>query len=125
VEIYEHDCPYYLALGMTYDQYWYGDPLMVRAYYKADRIRQQRMNDEAWLYGAYVLRAMQSALSVSDLFRPKGQHQGIKYPEKPIEVDGEEKDELYREQREEQEALYAQAYMMNMVMSGKNWGKPK
>ncbi|MBO5967262.1 MAG: hypothetical protein J6S14_02050 [Clostridia bacterium] len=110
---------------MTYEQYWYGDPLMVRAYYKADRIRQQRMNDEAWLYGAYVLKAMQSALSISDLFRPKGMHKAIEYPEKPIELETESERRVDDEKREEQEALYAQAYMMNMVAFGQNWGKKK
>lgn len=112
-----------MALGMTYEQYWYGDPLMVRAYYKADRIRQQRINDEAWLYGVYTFRAMQSALSISDLFRPKGQKSATQYPQKPLDISGKQETEKEKEQREDQEAIYAQAYMSNMVMFGKKWGK--
>lgn len=110
-----------MALGMTYEQYWYGDPLMVRAFYKAYKLRQQRINDEAWLYGVYTYRALQSALSVSDLFRPKDQQHATPYPEKPIELAPETEEE--KERREEQEAVYAQAYMSNMVLAGKNWGK--
>lgn len=111
-----------MAIGMTYEQYWYGDPLMVRAFYKAEQLRQQRVNDEAWLKGAYVYRAMQAALSVSEFFRGKGQRPD-EYPKKPIALNAAEETEVDKEQREEQEAVYAKAYMMNMVMAGKNWHK--
>lgn len=112
-----------MALGMTYEQYWYGDPLMARAFYKADKLRQQRMNDEAWLYGVYTCRALQSALSISDLFRPTGQTSATQYPQKPIDISVEQETQEEKEQREEQEAIYAQAYMANMVIFGKKWGK--
>lgn len=107
-----------MALGMTYEQYWYGDPLMARAFYKADKIRQQRMNDEAWLYGAYTLRALQA--TVGNIFLKKGA-KPVEYPRKPIDISEETEEE--KEAREEQEAVYAEAYMMNMVLAGKSWGK--
>ena len=109
-----------MALGMTYEQYWYGDPLMVRAFYKADKIRQQRMNDEAWLYGAYVYRAL--AATVGNMFKKEGT-KPIEYPQKPIEFSVEEESQEDKEKLEEQEALYAQAYMSNMILAGKNWNK--
>lgn len=113
-----------MAIGMTYDQYWYGDVHMARAFYKADRLRQKRMNEEAWLHGAYVLRALDA--TVCNAFRKKGDPPS-EYPKEPIWDD--EWDEDYRqvmtEEREETEALYAEAYMTNMMLAGKNWGKPK
>lgn len=112
-----------MALGMTYEQYWYGDPLMARAFYKADKLRQERMNDEAWLYGIYTFRAFQSALSVSDLFRPKGQNTATQYPRKPVSINDEEETEEDKQAREAQEAVYAEAYMSNMILAGKSWGK--
>lgn len=102
-----------MALGMTYEDYWYGDPLMVRAFYKADKLRQQRMNDEAWLYGAYVWRALDA--TVGNVFRKQGTKPS-EYPQKPIE--------LQEQPREEQEdETYALAYMTNMVAAGANWKK--
>lgn len=109
-----------MAIGMTYEQYWYGDPLMVRAYYKADRLRQERMNEQAWLYGSYVLRAIDS--TIGNAFKKQGTRPS-EYPRKPIEIVKKEETEEEREAREEQEAVYAEAYMMNMVMAGKNWKK--
>ena len=109
-----------MALGMTYEQYWYGDPLMVRAFYKAEQIRQERMNEEAWLHGAYVYRALDA--TVGNIVRKKGA-KPAEYPDKPIELNHVETDAVSKEEREEQEAVWAQAYMTNMVMAGKNWKK--
>ncbi len=113
-----------MAIGMTYDQYWYGDVHMARAFYKADKIRQKRMNDEAWLYGAYVVRALDA--TVCNAFR-KSSDTPSEYPKEPIWDDDwiEEEKEALREEREEREAVYAEAYMTNMMLAGKNWGKPK
>lgn len=107
-----------MALGMTYEQYWYGDPLMARAFYKADKLRQERMNDEAWLNGAYILRALQA--TVGNLFLKQGS-KPYEYPRKPIEISEETEEE--KALREEQEAVYAEAYMSNMILAGKSWGK--
>ena len=61
-EIFERDCPYYLAIGMTYEQYWYGDPLMVRAFYKADKFRREREDMNAWLQGVYFKKAIEASI---------------------------------------------------------------
>ena len=36
--------PYYLSIGMTWEQYWQGEADMVRAYRKAQRLRNKREN---------------------------------------------------------------------------------
>ena len=110
-----------MAIGMTYEQYWYGDVHMARAFYKADRLRQKRMNDEAWLYGAYVARAVEA--TICNAFRVKGTSP-TEYPKEPIwddswDIDREEK----TKEREDAEALYAEAYMTNMMLAGQKWGK--
>ena len=109
-----------MAIGMTYEQYWYGDPLMVRAFIKAHKIRQQKMNEEAWLQGAYVLRALD--VVVGNAFRKKGQKPS-EYPKEPIAFAEEELEtEEERERKEEQNAVFARAYMSAMVHAGKDWG---
>lgn len=110
-------------MGMTYEQYWYEDPLMVRAFYKANQIRQQRINEEAWLYGAYVYRALDA--TVGNMMRKKGS-QPSEYPQKPIEAETKDpsfETRIEKEQREEQEIVFAKAYMESMVQAGKNWHK--
>ena len=104
---------------MSYEDYWYGDPLMVRAYYKADKLRQQRMNEEAGLNGAYVYKALDA--SVGNAFRKKGTKME-EYPDKPVGLVSQAGETRTKQEREEAEALFAQAYMMQMVTAGKNWG---
>ena len=42
---------FFLSIGMPSDEYWYGDPIAVRAYYEAFRFKQQQQNEFAWLNG--------------------------------------------------------------------------
>lgn len=114
-----------MAIGMTYEQYWYGDTHMARAFYKADKIRQKRMNDEAWLYGAYVARALDA--TICNALRKKGDIPS-EYPKEPIwddAWDDEDEREDQKREREAQETVFAEAYMMNMMLAGKDWKKPK
>ena len=109
-----------MSIGMSYEQYWYGDadPDILRQYIEADKLRQQRMNGEAWWYGMYNYNAL--AVALGNAFREKGKP-AESYPKEPYEIG--EKSEPEQEKQEEQEALYAMAYMSNMVQMGKGWGK--
>ena len=121
-EILTHDCPYYMAIGMTYEQYWYGDPLMVRAFYKAKKIQDRRKDEEAWLQGAYVLKALQA--TVGNMFLKKGSAP-FEYPEQPFTFEEMQEEEAREktEREQEQEKLWAEAWMMSFVEAGKQWEK--
>ena len=56
---------YYIALGMTYEQFWDGDATMVLAYRKAHEIKKDLDNERAWLQGMYIYEAL---CDVSPLF---------------------------------------------------------
>lgn len=112
-----------MAIGMTYEQYWYGDPLMVRAFYKADRLRRIREDEAAWVHGMYVLNALDA--TVGNMFRKNGQSP-IEYPKEPYLVKKEREAQEARELRSmEKEKLFAFAWMTSFVQAGKNWGKNK
>ena len=103
---------------MTYDQYWYGDPLMVRAFYKAEKMRQMQLDNLAWLNGLYVKSALES--TVCNMLSGKNAEK-LKYPENPIMYQQEEKNRQSAE-KEKQEEAFAKLYMYNMVRAGKEWG---
>lgn len=106
---------------MTYEQYWYGDVWLVEAFYKADRLRQERQNSEAWLQGMYFYEALSTALYNFGLEKGKPR---IDYRSKPYEID-RPKTKAEIEKQEEEDAVFALAYMSSMVQNGKNWGKKK
>ena len=112
-----------MAIGMTYEQYWYDDPLIVRAFYKADKLRQERMDEQAWLTGLYVRDALDS--TIGNAFRKTGQDPA-EYPKKPFSILIKEQEEREKTEKEtEQEATWALAWMSSFVQAGKNWGKNK
>lgn len=119
--MFRQQAPYYLSIGVPYDLYWNSnDPEILREYIEADKLRQERMNNEAWLHGAYVAHAISA--TIGNAFLKKGA-KPAEYPQQPIEIIKREKTEAEKEKQEEQDALFAEAYMMQMVQAGKSWGK--
>ena len=64
--------PYYLSIGMTYEQYWEGDCTLTKYYRKADEIRKERLNEELWLQGMYIYEALCDVSPVLHAFAKKG-----------------------------------------------------
>lgn len=105
---------------MTWDQYWYGDAWLAKAFAEADRLRRERKNEDLWLQGMYVFHAMSSALQNSH--RTKASDPIAKYSEKPYDIFPKRETKQEREAREEAERLQAKLYMNQMMRAGKNWG---
>lgn len=107
---------------MTYEQYWYGDPLMVGAFYKAEQLRQEKADAEAWVLGAYIKRAIES--SICNAFLQKG-HEPIEYPREPWATEERKKREPPKQSKEQEErdVLFAKIYMREFERIGKDWGK--
>ena len=101
---------------MTYDQYWYGDPQMARAFYEAEKLRQEKANSEAWLQGVYFYRALDA--TVGNMFRKTGADAAT-YPKKPFPLGNAKEPKM----SDDEEATYAMAYMSSMVQAGQNWKK--
>jgi len=111
-ELFERDCPYYLAMGMTYEQYWYGDVWMVKAIREADKLRQERQNQEAWLQGMYFYEGV--SVAMYNAMRGKGQPPK-QYATQPYEFGpSKEKSELDDGMtKEEREVLIAEIALDN------------
>lgn len=103
---------------MTYDQYWYGDVWMVRAFYKADKLRRENEDYNAWVSGLYVKSAIEA--TIGNVFKEKGA-QPIEYPAKPYYLQ-EQEEQQRAKKREDQELAFAKLYMYNMIRAGKEWG---
>lgn len=93
-------CPRYMAMGVSYDDYWHGDYTKLPYYRKADAIRREQKNEELWMQGLYFLRAIASVL-------PKSEYQ---YPDEPMPLTKEDV-ERQEERRKRAEIEKARAYM--------------
>lgn len=104
---------------MSYDEYWYGDPLAARVYAKAEEYRREKENYSAWLQGLYMSWAISGTIGnafIGENTPP------FEYPDKPIPTT-EEATEMERQENERKEAEQAKIYMRLLVEQGKGWGK--
>ena len=113
--------PYYLSIGMTYEQYWDGDPSLVKYYRRADEFRIERKNQELWLQGMYVYEAICDVAPILQAMAKKGT-KASPYPEKPYAIT-EKQRRLERVEKERQVAEKGKR-MMEMLMQ-KNKGDDK
>lgn len=100
-EIFENACPYFMAIGMTYDDFWYKDPQIAKSFLKAHEIRQKQENQRLWLQGYYNYIAIAYVSPILNPFAKKGT-KPIPYPSQPIpltEEDIENKQENDRQNR--------------------------
>lgn len=100
-EICENLCPDYLAMGMTLDEYWNGDPEYAVFVRKSFQLKQKQTNYQLWLQGAYIYEAL---LDVSPMFHdlikdPKP----IPYAKEPYALTETDKQERERNEAEEQD----------------------
>ena len=74
---------------MTYEQYWYQNPSLIRCYVQAEKIRQRRQNESLWLQGLYVYQAIGSLIHLANPFSKE--HRAKPYLKRPIPLTEEEK----------------------------------
>lgn len=69
-----------MSIGMTYKDFWYGNPSMVRTYKRAYDFKRKEVNQQMWVQGMYISRAV--AVGISNQF-DKGK---TKYFEEPLDI---------------------------------------
>ena len=106
-------------MGMTYADFWEGDPQMAVAYRKAYRLRREMENEQAWLQGMYFYDAV--AVSLANAFRSRGAKRQ-NYLERPIDIFPLSEEEKQRREREEMAKM--QAAMQAMIRQ-QQANKPK
>ena len=103
-EIFEQLCPYYMSIGMSYDDFWNGDVSMVKAYRKAYELQEKRRNQELWLQGMYFYEALCDASPLFRFSMKKGIIKPEPYLKEPYPITAAEvraREEREAKQREE------------------------
>lgn len=78
-------------MGVSEEKFWEMNPRMLRPYQRADEIRRERNNFNAWLSGLYTWNALQSALSGLGKKSKRGE-----YLKEPIPITEHEVQEVER-----------------------------
>ena len=114
-EVFEESFPFYLAIGMSYAEYWEGDPKLTQYYRKAYQIKQEEINNNAWLQGLYVYDAISTALHNALRGMGKQKPPPKDYAKQPYEFHKKNKTEQEKAKEVEIEQEKAAAWMENFV----------
>lgn len=111
--------PYYLSMGMTYDQYWNDDCLLTKYYRKADEMSLKKKNQEMWLQGMYFYDALCKVSPILHAFAKSGV-EPVPYPSEPYSLTGED---IEAKKKAEQKRNRQRARIVFEIWA-ENW-KPK
>ena len=106
--------PYYLAIGMSEEQYWDKDCTLAKYYREADELRKERMNQELWLQGMYFYDAMSRLSPILKAFAKAGT-KPMPYVEEPYPINDKSKkesDEKKEKAMADKGLRYMQDYML-------------
>ena len=109
--------PYYLSIGMTESQYWDGDCDLVKAYRKADELRNHRRNQELWMQGLYFYEALCRVSPIFHAFAKKGT-KPVPYIEEPFPLTKRDIQDL--EERKQKAIMQKGKNMMMAFMAQHN-----
>ena len=93
-EVFERLCPYCMAIGMSYEEYWYGECELVKYYKEACSYLRRQKNQELWIQGMYFAMAVASVLDKKS-----------KYPTEPLDIFPKTEEEKRIEQEKNRQKL--------------------
>ena len=112
-EVFENAFPFYLSIGMTYEQFWEGKPSLTVYYRKANELKRKERNQELWLQGLYIYNAIGAFAEILPAFPKKGA-KVHPYMEEPMPLtEKENKERVERKQQEKMERIKQK--MMGLV----------
>ena len=103
-----------MAYGMTYEEYWFGDPWMVRAFAQSYLLKRKIENENMWILGAYIANAFSTV--IGNAF---SKNKKYTYLEKPLEIFPKTDAEKQNEIREEKRKLITMLNGMRKVFNKK------
>jgi len=119
-DLFDKVFPSYLAMGMTYDEFYRQDHTLAIAYRIAFKRKRDRDNENFWLQGAYVYEAI---MRVAPLLIPFNEHpKPMPYLDKPYDLGTSE--EQAGNTKQKAVADKGLAYMQaQMIKFNKKFGK--
>jgi hypothetical protein len=116
-EFFEESFPFYLAIGMSFAEYWEGDPKLAQYFRKAYLIKQEQFNNNAWLQGMYIYDAVSTALHNALRGMGKTKPPAKDYAKQPYDIFKKEKTPAEKAIEVEKEQEKAAAWMEQFVKS--------
>lgn len=97
---FEKLCPYYMSIGMTYEQFWDGEAELPKYFREAHELKLREQNRMMYYQGAYVYTAI---IAVSPILRAFSKaKEPAPYPDDVFPISQKEAEEI-KERREREQ----------------------
>lgn len=114
-EKFEKNCPYFMSIGVSYEQYWLEDCWIAHAYQEAYKVKKEQLNELIWLQGMYIYEALCDVSPVLHAFCKKGT-KPMPYSKEPYPLTKKEEKQQYSECENHNEQIRAEMFF-------KEWSK--
>lgn len=114
-QIFESHLPFYLSIGMTWDEFWNDDVDKAKYYRKAFELKRRYDNENNWRLGAYFLQAINVAFSDSN---SHATYMDEPFPLTQKEAEEQAQREEIRKAKEMQKAFLKMAEKLNAARGG-------
>lgn len=92
-------CPAYMAMGMSYDEFWHRNTKVHKAYRDAFEQKKAYRNWEMWWQGGYIYEALLKVAPVMRAAFGKGRVEPGKYSEEPYPLTRKEAEAIQEAKR--------------------------
>lgn len=116
-------CPFFISIGMSYEQFWEGDPTMTKDYLKAYNQKQKREAEKMkwmmWEQGLYVYEAICDTSPILRAFSKATKP--LPYPKEPygLEKTQQEKNPEIEQLKEQRDMYRTQIFFQNWANAQK------
>ena len=118
-KLFEHECPYYMSYGMSYNEFWYGEPYLVKFYREAYKLKMRYDDVFMWKQGMYIYEALCDVSPILHAFSKKGA-KPLQYRTRPMSEElKENKTEKEKEIEVKNEQLKARIFFENWARATK------
>lgn len=112
-KLFEHECPYYMSYGMSFNEYWHEDAYLVKFYRESYKLRMKHDDVFMWKQGMYIYEALCDVSPILHAFSKKGA-KPLQYRSKPMsDEDDNLKSEAEKEIQAKNEQLKARLFFEN------------
>lgn len=109
-KLFEEQCPIYMAYGMEYNDFWYGDAYLTKFYRESHKLKVKQKDEELWMQGMYIYEALCDVSPILHAFSKKGT-KPLPFSEKPYLFNSEQfKSEEEKEQEKKNAELIARLH---------------
>ena len=109
-KLFEEQCPIYMAYGMEYNDFWYGDAYLTKFYRESHKLKVKQKDEELWMQGMYIYEALCDVSPILHAFSKKGT-KPLPFSEKPYLFNSKQfKSEEEKEQEKKNAELIARLH---------------